>query len=102
MRRTCQPFNQRMLGRDDHVSGTVERVGARCVNTQHIARRMPWETADGSCFAPCFEFLRRRSPLRTSLATDKEVDLGARAPADPIALQRLDAVRPVDQLEIVL
>jgi hypothetical protein len=93
-----------MFGRDDHVRGAEQRVGPRGVNAQHVVRRRAWEARIAALAAPGLERLRRRlARLRAvQIAADEEIDLGPGAAADPIALQSLDPLGPVDFGQVVL
>ena len=90
-------FDQRMLGRDHHAGHAVQRVGPRGVDPQHIAAGLAGQAVGGTGPLPAHKGFARRTCRR-----DEEIDLGTGAPADPVALQFLDACRPVEPLELVL
>ncbi len=64
--------DQRVLGREHHVGGAEERVGA---GGEH-------------------------GDLDALVLLDRERDLGTDAAADPVALHQLDRLRPVEQVEV--
>ena len=64
--------DERVLGREHHVGRAEQRVGPR---REHV---------DVGVLVPL----------------DREVDLGADAAADPVALHQLDRVGPVEQVEV--
>ena len=64
-------LDERVLRGNNHVRGAVQRIGARRIDGERIARRR------------------------------LEIDLGAFGAADPVFLLRFDALRVIDEVEIV-
>ena len=93
----CEPFDKGMLGGDDHVGGAEKRVGAGGVYSQDIVARLAGEAVFFTFFLP---ILKSRVvggggaaiwgvhglEARGTVA-DEEIDFGAGAAANPIALQ---------------
>ncbi len=79
-----------MLRRNNHVRRAEQRVRPRRVHAQHIARWLGRKLGLRAASFPERKLL---------LWPAKEIDLSARALADPIALQFLDAVRPIECVE---
>ncbi len=94
--------DQRMFRGHDHVGGAVERVGPGGEDPQHVIAGKLGKATGRPVVAPGLELLRVRLAAGPRLAADEKVDLGSRAAADPVALQGLDAVGPVEPGQIAL
>ena len=88
---------QRMLRGHDHVGHAVEGVGASGVDPQDVTARLFREARRRPCLLPGVEAAAGRRGRG-----DQEVDFGAGASPDPIALQLFDAGGPVESLEFAL
>ena len=79
-----------MFRSDHHVGCAIKCVGASRVNTQHliVIVRQARIVAFGN---PFIEFV-----------ADIEIDFGTGAATDPVALQFLDAVRPIESFKVLL
>ena len=97
LRRRRERVEQRMLRCDDHEGHAVERVGAGRVDAEHIIGRPLGQAGFGT---QRFPLLVGR--ITTVSSRDEEIDLGAGAPADPVALELLDARGPVEALEFAV
>ena len=82
--------DHRVFRRDDHVGGAEKRVGAGGVNPQRVRAGIVGETVRRPPAGP--GFIRR-------IIADIKIDLRPGAAADPIALQFLDAVGPIEVVE---
>ena len=90
-----------MLRRDHHVGGAEERVGPGGVDPQHLVARFPRPSRQ-SCGRPANLRIPSATACRLSSRqrADEEIDLRPGAPADPIPLQELDALGPVEPVEV--
>ena len=90
-----------MLRRNDHEGHAVERVGPCCIDAEGVIG-VPCREA--GCSTQLFPLLAGRieSGRAAFSRRDEEIDLGAGAPADPVALELLDARRPVEALEFAV
>ena len=95
-----EPLDKRMLRRDHHVRGAEERVGPGSVNPQHLLVRLPRPAGNLPIDQPALVFLLRRTAVLVEERADKEIDLRPRAAADPVPLQELDALGPVELVEV--
>ena len=80
-------FDQRMLGRDDHVGSAVERVGdAWCRCAARLRFRLARVAVLDAVVHPVVELVLRRHAVGRPCDADEEIDLGPHAPTDPVAL----------------
>ena len=92
-----QRVDERMLRSDDEVGDAVEGVGTCRVDAEDIPTGLEGESRGAAGRLPGGE-----SCVSRARGGDREVDLGAGAPADPVGLELLDARRPVEGLELLL
>ena len=90
--RRREAIGERMLRRDDHVRCTVQSVGAGRVDPQDIVARLAGVARRCARGLPCVELV---------VVADVEVDFGTGRTSDPVALQGLDARRPVEAFEVL-
>ena len=88
-----QLLDERVLGRDDHVGRAEQRIGASGIDPQHVLPRLARIAAGGAGRAPSVVAVFR---------TDVEIHFAARAASDPFTLHVLDAVGPVQFVQIPL
>ena len=88
---SCNGLNKWMLRSDDHIGGSIERVGPCRVNAEHVVGNCLWIRLTTSTLLPFGEFRRGQ---------DWEVDFGSGASADPIGLKLLDSRRPIKPFQI--
>ena len=92
-----QRVDERMLRSDDEVGDAVERVGAGRIDAEDSPTGLEGETGGAAERMPGCE-----GCISLDLGGNKEVDLGAGAPPDPVGLELLNARRPVERLELLL
>ncbi len=100
--RRGEALDKRMLGGDHHVGGAEQRVGPGGVNAQHLGTRRARPTRFLAVELPGVEQLadvvRAAGRLGDGFVrrADEEVDFGAGASADPVALESFNALGPVE------
>ena len=99
--RLGQSLDEGMLRCDDHVGRPKERVGPSRVNPQDVLVRLAGIAAQFSIAEPTLVLALIRFAVIAAGHTDEEVDLGAGAAADPVSLQGLDALGPVERFQII-
>src|SRR5690348_14722778 len=89
-----------MLWRDDHICCAEKRVGPRRVDAKYIAVGFCRVASLCPSVFPRLEVSARWSAVGIPHVTDVEIDLSPGAAADPVALELLDALGPIDQFEV--
>ena len=95
--RSRQSIDEGMLRREHHVRRAEQRVGPRRINPQHVFARLFWKAR------PVRVRFHSSKALGVGFRAfaDEEIDFGPFAAADPVPLQRLDRLAPIQFVQFL-